>query len=86
MSFSPFIFLIIYLVLVGIFLIISIINFYHIIRFGFLHWPSLVMTFVYLGLVVLIILFTFKTLGNFDWQEPLEINLPFISQTNEGPE
>jgi uncharacterized membrane protein YbhN (UPF0104 family) len=83
MSFSPLIFLIIYVVLVGIFLFISILNFYHVVRYGFFDAPSIAATLIYLLLVAMIILFTFRALGDIDWKQPIQINLPFISSTNE---
>lgn len=83
MSFTPLIFLLIYVALVGVFLILSILNFYHIVRFGFLRPASLVVTFVYLGLTAAIIFSTFGALQQVDWQRPIDINLPFVS-TNEG--
>ena len=84
MSLSPVIFLVIYAILVGIFLILSILNFYHIIRFGFFRTPSLVVTFIYLALVAAIIIVTFVALNHINWHQPIEINLPINSSTNEG--
>jgi len=86
MAFSPFIILIIYLVGVGLFLVISILNIYHIIRFGHSKTMGTITTFVYLGIAVVIILFTFRLISNYDWNEPIEINLPFINSTNDEPE
>lgn len=79
MSIPPLIFLIIYVVLVGIFFILSILNFYHIIRFGFLRPASIIITLVYLALMAVIILLTFRILNQINWSQPIEINLPFIS-------
>ena len=83
MSLSPLIFLIIYVVLVAIFLFLSILNFYHVVRFGFLDAASVTITLIYLALVAVIILLTFKAISQIDWQQPIQINLPFISSTNE---
>lgn len=84
MSISPHIFLIIYWVLVGIFLILSLVSFYHVIRFGFSRIIGITATLLYLIVVALIILFTFQAISRADWRQPIEINLPFISSTNEG--
>jgi len=85
MSISPSIFLIIYAVLFGVFLIISILNFYHIIRFGIFKRAGIIVTFIYLGVIVIIVGVTFVALGDIEWRQSFEINLPFID-TYEGIE
>lgn len=83
MEFSPFIFLIAYLIGVIILVLLALINIYHIIRFGFLRAPSLVATFVFVILIVGIVLATLQILNHIDWQQPMEITIPFINN-NEG--
>jgi len=83
MSMSPSIFLIIYAVLFGIFSIIAILNFYHIVRFGVFKKAGFVISAIFLVLVLIIATTTFSALGNINWDEPIEIDLPFISNDND---
>lgn len=72
MSIPYYIFLIIYLVGVLVFFILSVLNLYHIVRFGFFRFSSVLITFIYLGAAVVIILLTLNALANVDWQANIE--------------
>jgi len=72
MAIPYYIFLIIYLLAVLIFFALSVINFYHIIRFGYFRFASVFITFLYLGAVVVIILLTLNSLSNIDWRTNIE--------------
>ncbi len=83
MSISPVIFLIIYAICVFVFLGLAIVNMYHILRFGLLRAPSIIITFLFVVLFVGVVVATFLLLREIDWQQPLQISLPFLN-TNEG--
>lgn len=72
MAIPYYIFLIIYLLAVLIFFALSVLNFYHIIRFGYFRYASALVTFLYLGVAVVIILLTLNALANIDWAANIE--------------
>ncbi len=84
MSISPTILLILYFAGVGIFIILSIFNIYHVIRYSFMRKPSVVITFVYFGLAVAVVVITLQIINDVAWTENLEINLPFNDTVDEG--
>jgi hypothetical protein len=84
MTIAPFILLIVYLVGIAVFLTLSILSVYHILRFGFSTKLGTTITIIYAGLIIIVILVTFQMLSGVEWKEPLEISLPFISSTDAG--
>ena len=88
MSISPFIFLIVYAVGALIFVVLASMNFYHVIRFGHLRAPSIIVSLIFLVLTVTIVLTTFGQLRSVIWDEniPLNIiiNLPSSTDVDDG--
>lgn len=88
MEISPFIFLIVYVLVVGIFVFMGLLNIYHIIRFSHLRPPSIIISLLFLVVTVGIVLGTFAALRDVVWDRPLDLRAPFtntISNTiNEG--
>lgn len=87
MNITPFIFLVIYLAGIAIIFLLGILNMYHILRFGFSKTNGLVVTFVFILMMVGVVLASFQMLKQIKWQEPLDINIPFINvndNTNNG--
>ena len=83
MTFTPFVFLGIYLAGVGIFLLLAVLNIYHAIRFGSLRATTVVTTFSFLIISVGVIVFTFYQLRQIQWDEPLTITVPFIQSSEQ---
>lgn len=84
MLISPFIFLILYVVGVMVFLVLGVVNIYHIIRFSHLRAPSIIMSLFFLIATAGVVLGTFVLLQDIAWDQSLEIALPFNSTFDEG--
>lgn len=70
-----------YLVVVAIFILYSLFNIYHLIRFGFLSWVNVLIIFLYILAAGIILAFSFDLLVQIDWHQPLfdssNFNQPF---------
>lgn len=86
MTISPLIIFIIYIVGLVLFLVFSIVNLYHVLRFSFMRRVSIIMTSVYFGLILVIVLVTLQIVSNVDWTQSwdISIDLPFMETSNEG--
>ncbi|MFA6099186.1 MAG: hypothetical protein WCV50_06630 [Patescibacteria group bacterium] len=83
MHITPFIFLIVYLIGVALFVLLFILNVYHILRYSHLSAPTIITTFVFLGLIVGIVAGTMVMLDQVKWQEPINFSLPFVNSAND---
>ena len=63
--------LFIYLAFLVIFLILSLLNFYHIVVTGSFAMASFIMSFFIFALTILTIYFTYQLLSTVDWQQTL---------------
>ena len=85
MSLTPTILLIAYSAIFLIFLFLSLLNVYHILRFGSSKKLGVVVTSIYFILVLVVVIITFQLLGDVNWKENIELSLPnIISNTNAG--
>ncbi len=86
MTISPFIIFIVYIVGLVFFLFLSIVNLYHVLRFSFMRKVSIIMTAVYFGLIVVIVLVTLQLVSDVDWTQTwdISIDLPLVETSNEG--
>ena len=84
MLISPFIFLILYVAGVLIFLVLGLVNIYHVIRFSHLRAPSIIMSLFFLIATAGVVLGTFLLLQDIVWDQTLEIALPFTNTFDEG--
>ncbi len=60
---------IIYGLALALFVIFALINLYHLFRFGFLSFTSFLMTFIFLGVSVLLLFITYKLGLEIDWTQ-----------------
>jgi hypothetical protein len=60
-----------YLVLVVIFLVMSALNIYNLLRFGFLTFTNVAVIIIYIGIAVWLLGYSFNFLGQFDWTVPV---------------
>lgn len=72
-----------YLVLVLIFIIGSLFNIYHLLRFGFASLVNILVMLVYIIIAGTFLMFTFEKLSTIDWETPL-IDLSNQNQTNNS--
>lgn len=84
MSISPFIFLILYALGALVFLLLGVVNIYHVIRFSHLRAPSIIISLFFLIATTGIILGTLDLLQNVAWDQPLEISVPLTNTIDEG--
>lgn len=86
MTISPIIIFIIYVIGLAFFLFLSVVNLYHVLRFSFMRKVSIMMTSVYFGLIVVIVLLTLQLVSDVDWMQTwdISIDLPFTETSNEG--
>lgn len=70
------VFLYIYLGLVGLVAVVTFVNLYHLFRFGFLSLPFVVMAGLAILVPAAILLSTFTTLADVDWQNTVTVTLP----------
>lgn len=73
MAIPYYIFPIVYLVIVAIYFFFAILNFYHIVKFGFFDFSGKLNTFLYLAVNVVVIFFTWFFLRDIDWTQSLTI-------------
>jgi len=66
----------IYLAIVGLFVLFSFFDLYHMIRFGFLNGTTITTTFVFLAAAALILFISYQQLNPIDWSETISIGLP----------
>ncbi len=82
MIISLWVILIFWAVFVGITVLLSLVNLFHILHYGFWTFKSALFSFFYYGAVVIIIFWAWQELGQFDWSAPLftfnkpDLNLP----------
>lgn len=74
---SAFIILIVYFILVAIIILVAVLNFFPVIRYGFLNRFSATITFAFLGIMVGIVLVTMLMVRQVDWHQQL-----FSTSTN----
>jgi len=67
MSFSLYIFLIIYLVFLFGWLIFSLVAIYHMLKFGFLNFTTFFIIFVYIIIAILLLVASYSYLSQIDW-------------------
>jgi hypothetical protein len=60
-----------YLLVVGIFLIMSVLNIYTLLRFGFFSLINIGMVVIYIGVSVWLIWYSLNVLGAVDWSLPI---------------
>jgi hypothetical protein len=60
-----------YLIMVAIFILYSLINYYHLIRFGFFSTLNVVVMIVYAVAAIWLVWFSLNTLSVLDWSRPL---------------
>jgi hypothetical protein len=93
MEITIIIFYYLYLILLGIFLLFTFFNYYHLIRFGFGSWANLAVMIFFAVITVMIISISWEALRQIDWRTPLlKINqetwnslLHFKLTTNNAP-
>jgi len=73
MGFPIAIFYYIYLFFVSIFLLFTIFNVYHLVRFGFLTVGNIVIICFYIAVSILILLISWAYIGQIDWQQIIPI-------------
>jgi len=66
---SLYIFLIFYGILAAIFVIMALVNLFHLFAYGFLSYLSFLMTFIFLAGTVLILFITYKLGLQIDWSQ-----------------
>lgn len=66
-------FLFAYILFLALILIFSFFNVYHMIKYGFLSFESVVMTFVFLCGIIFILFLTYEAGTNINWQQIIEI-------------
>ncbi|MFA6428540.1 MAG: hypothetical protein WCW02_03290 [Candidatus Buchananbacteria bacterium] len=71
MEITLIIFYYVYLILLGLFILFSFFNYYHLIRFGFWSWGNLGVMMFYAFITVAILIVTWSYLTKIDWQTPL---------------
>ncbi|MBU0670784.1 MAG: hypothetical protein ABH835_01590 [Patescibacteria group bacterium] len=75
MEIPYYIFLIIYLIGLGVYFFISFFNVYHIVRFGFFDFSGKLNTFLYFGVVAAILFVTFLLLKDVNWFDTIPLNI-----------
>ncbi len=58
-----------YGILVALFLLFALINFYHMFKYGFLNFESFFMTFLFIAGIILILFITYKLAMEIDWTQ-----------------
>lgn len=82
MSIPLYIFLIIYLAMVFVFFIFSFFALYHLVRFGVSNFTGFFMTFIYLGVSILILFATLQYINNVNWKEEIPLFNFSVSELN----
>lgn len=78
MSIPLYIFYFIYLGLVAIFLLFTLFNIYHLIKFGYLSLNNIIIISFYIIVTILILLISWRYISQINWQENLEL-MPAIN-------
>lgn len=82
----PFVaFLYIFLGLASLAAIVTFINLYHLFRFGFLSFAFVVMAVLAVLVPAAILLSTFTTLADVDWQNTVTVTLPQLRPSDSYP-
>ncbi|KKU11316.1 MAG: hypothetical protein UX17_C0082G0003 [Parcubacteria group bacterium GW2011_GWC2_45_7] len=63
--------LILWAIFVGVTVLFSLFNLYHILHYGFWTFQSALFSFLYYGIVIIIIFWTLQQLPQFDWSQPI---------------
>lgn len=63
--------LILWALFVGATVLLSLVNLFHILHYGFWTFKSAVFALLYYGTVIVVLYWTWGQLGNFDWGQPL---------------
>jgi len=61
----------VFLVMVGIFVLYSLFNIYHLLRFGFLSIANIVAIMIYITIACFLLYYAFGQLMTVDWSKPL---------------
>lgn len=75
------IFYFIYLAFVGVFLLFTLFNVYHLVRFGFLSIANISIIVFYIGMSIMMLLVSWYYIGQIDWQQVIPIVPQFESLT-----
>ena len=75
------IFYFIYLAFVGVFLLFTLFNVYHLVRFGFLSIANISIIVFYIGISIMMLLVSWYYIGQIDWQQVIPIVPQFESLT-----
>ncbi len=73
MTISLSIFLIIFLVLMGICLLFALWTMYHVIRFGTLNFHTVLTSFIFVAGIIIILFFAYQNLKEVNWETPITI-------------
>ncbi|MFH0951569.1 MAG: hypothetical protein V1838_00035 [Patescibacteria group bacterium] len=66
----------IFLALVGLFVVFSFFDLYHVIRFGFLNGATITAAFIFIAGAAMILFISYQQLQPIDWSETILIGLP----------
>ncbi|OGY44251.1 MAG: hypothetical protein A2729_04905 [Candidatus Buchananbacteria bacterium RIFCSPHIGHO2_01_FULL_39_14] len=58
-----------YLLAVGVFLLFTLFNVYHLIRFGFLNLTNIIVTAFFIGVSIMILLISWQAINQFNWNQ-----------------
>ncbi len=85
MSFPIGLLLIPYAIIILLFLILAVLNVYHLVRYGATTRTSFIFTFVFIAGAALIAFLSWQSLGGVDWSAGVSIN-PFSGSPSELPQ
>ncbi|PIS04640.1 MAG: hypothetical protein COT81_05450 [Candidatus Buchananbacteria bacterium CG10_big_fil_rev_8_21_14_0_10_42_9] len=78
------IFYVAYLIAVAIFIIYSVFNIYHLVRFGYLNLANITIIFFYLFIAAGILIISWEYISQIDWAMQIPIGPAFTPEAN-GP-
>ncbi len=62
-----------FLALLGIWILYALFNIAHVLKFGYINYISYFMTFILLGLTVIILFIAYEQLQGIDWSDPIRL-------------
>jgi hypothetical protein len=79
-------FLYIYCAFIAIYLIFVLFNLYHLIKFGFLTFGNVFISFIFIGVTVILLFFSFVYINTIDWTQSFTIfDMPDINTNTFMP-
>lgn len=62
-------FLIPYAIIIGLIILLSLMNLYHLLHYGFFYFGAALFSYIFYGVVIIVLFWTYQELNIVNWQE-----------------